>query len=130
MSEFAKEEDKKVVNEEGEDDGGDDGPAPEEECAATFAPLVKLEAIEVKTLEEDEDVVYCQRARLFTFSEAMLDKGTGNKQWNERGVGDVKVLKYVDRLNISFCTAAPRLYRSAITLLLVTGVGRGYAPLV
>ena len=65
MSEFAapvKEEDKKLAG--GEDpegeDGGDDGLAPEEECAATFAPVVKLEAIEVKTHEEDEDVLYSE----------------------------------------------------------------------
>lgn len=95
-----KEEEKKVVvgggGEDGEgDEGGDDGPAVEEECAATFTPVVKLEAVDTKTMEEDEDVVYKERARLFTFSEAMLDKGTGNKQWNERGIGEVKVLKYV-----------------------------------
>jgi hypothetical protein len=65
MSEFApvKEEEKKLAaggeDAEGED-GGDDGPAPEEECAATFAPVVKLEAIEVKTHEEDEDVLYSE----------------------------------------------------------------------
>jgi len=126
MSEFApvKEEEKKLAaggeDAEGED-GGDDGPAPEEECAATFAPVVKLEAIEVKTHEEDEDVLYSEcvsscfcrnpgtkshislsnsvsinrRAKLFTYSEAMLDRGTGVKQWNEKGVGDVKLLKCV-----------------------------------
>lgn len=44
-----------------EDEGGDDdAPVPEEECQATFTPLVKLEAVEVKTQEEDEDVVYVQ----------------------------------------------------------------------
>jgi hypothetical protein len=30
----------------------------------------------------------------------MLDKGTGIKGWKERGVGDVKFLKYVDALSI------------------------------
>ena len=28
----------------------------------------------------------------------MLDKGTGKKNWNEKGVGDMKLLKYVDCL--------------------------------
>jgi Ran-binding protein 1 len=34
-----------------------------------------------------------RRAKLFTFGETMLDKGTGNKTWKEKGVGDVKFLK-------------------------------------
>ena len=57
------EEEKKVVaagGEEDGEDGGDDGPAVEEECQATFTPLVKLEAVEVKTQEEDETVEYAQ----------------------------------------------------------------------
>ena len=34
-----------------------------------------------------------RRAKLFTYSESMLDKGTGKKSWNEKGVGDIKILK-------------------------------------
>jgi len=34
-----------------------------------------------------------RKAKLFAYTEAMLDKGTGNKQWNEKGVGEVKILK-------------------------------------
>lgn len=62
MSEFGatKEEvDKKT--EDAEDEGGDDNAAGvEEECAATFTQIVKLEAVETKTNEEDEDVIYVQ----------------------------------------------------------------------
>lgn len=47
-------------DEDAEGGGDDDAPVPEEECQATFTPLVKLEAVEVKTQEEDEDVVYVQ----------------------------------------------------------------------
>jgi hypothetical protein len=32
----------------------------EEESTATFTPVVRLETVEVKTFEEDEDVVYKQ----------------------------------------------------------------------
>lgn len=35
----------------------------------------------------------CRRAKLYVYGESLLDKGTGNKQWNERGKGDVKILK-------------------------------------
>lgn len=36
----------------------------------------------------------CRRGKLFVFGETMLDKGTGNKTWRERGVGDCKFLKH------------------------------------
>lgn len=32
----------------------------EEESTATFVPVVRLEQVEVKTFEEDEDVLYKQ----------------------------------------------------------------------
>ncbi|GMH75623.1 hypothetical protein TrVE_jg1262 [Triparma verrucosa] len=68
--------------------------AVEEESTATFEPVVKLEEVEVTSGEEDEDIVFQIRAKLFLFGETMLDKGTGNKTWRERGVGDVKILKH------------------------------------
>ena len=36
-----------------------------------------------------------RRAKLFTFGETMLDRGTGNKTWKEKGVGDMKFLRLV-----------------------------------
>ena len=35
-----------------------------------------------------------QRAKLFIFGETMLEKGSGNKTWRERGVGDVRILRH------------------------------------
>jgi Ran-binding protein 1 len=77
-----------------EGEGDDEGPAPEEESTATFVPVVKLEEVEVVSGEDDEDTVYKQRCKLFMYTEAMLDKGTGTKSWCERGVGDAKILKH------------------------------------
>ena len=86
----------------------------QEESTATFTPVVHLEEVEVKTHEEDEEAIYKQylqyhriflssvhvmisssyrRAKLFTFGETLLNKGTGVKSWNERGLGDMKLLK-------------------------------------
>lgn len=76
------------------DDDDDNGPAPEEESTATFAPVVQLTAVETKSHEEDEECVFKQRSKLFIFGETMLDKGTGNKTWRERGVGEMKFLKH------------------------------------
>lgn len=66
-------------------------PAKEEDDAPEspdvhFEPVVTLEKVEVKTMEEDEDVLFKVRAKLFRFdSEA--------KEWKERGTGDVKFLQ-------------------------------------
>lgn len=51
-------------------------------------PTVELpDHVEIKTGEEDEDIIYCQRAKLFRFDQP-------TKQWKERGIGDLKILKH------------------------------------
>ncbi|KAI8124673.1 RANBP2-like and GRIP domain-containing protein 1 [Lucilia cuprina] len=50
-----------------------------------FKPIIPLpDEIEVRTGEEDEEVMFCHRAKLFRH----LDK-----EWKERGIGDIKILK-------------------------------------
>lgn len=51
-----------------------------------FEPIVHLEKVDVKTLEEDEEVLHKVRAKLFRFDAEA-------KEWKERGTGDVKFLK-------------------------------------
>lgn len=60
--------------------------APEEESTAEYTPVVKLETVEVKTGEEDDEVLYTQRCALYRF-----DGAAG--EWKERGKGDVKLLQ-------------------------------------
>nr|CAB3265551.1 RANBP2-like and GRIP domain-containing protein 5/6 [Phallusia mammillata] len=51
-----------------------------------FAPKIDLpDLVEAKTGEEDEEVLFCHRAKLYRFNDS---------QWKERGVGDIKVLKH------------------------------------
>jgi E3 SUMO-protein ligase RanBP2 len=52
-----------------------------------FKPLVKLNEVEVKTGEEDEDILFKQRCKLYRF-----DNST--KEWKEKGVGELKILKH------------------------------------
>lgn len=75
-----KEEAKEAVKDE-------DAAAVEEEADVQFEPLVHLEKVEVKTHEEEEDVTYKVRAKLFRFH-------ADTKEWKERGTGDVKFLKH------------------------------------
>jgi len=66
----------------------------EEESTATFEPIVKLEEVEVKSGEEEEESLISLRSKLFIFGETLLDKGTGNKSWRERGIGEAKILRH------------------------------------
>jgi E3 SUMO-protein ligase RanBP2 len=81
--------DKKKEDEDGEDDQN-----PEEyEPQVEFKPLVNLKEVEVKTGEENEDVVFNQRCKLYRF-----DKATG--EWKEKGTGEMKVLKHKTNANM------------------------------
>jgi len=72
---------------EGEEAGEENELAPEEEAAVEFKPLVQLEEVKVTTHEEDEEVLFKMRAKLFRF-----DKD--GPQWKEKGTGDVKFLQH------------------------------------
>lgn len=39
-------------------------------------------------------MTFKMRSKLFRFAETLLDKGSGKKQWIERGVGEIKLLKH------------------------------------
>ncbi|KDN42298.1 putative YRB1-ran-specific GTPase-activating protein, partial [Tilletiaria anomala UBC 951] len=60
----------------------------EQENDPHYEPVIKLEKeVETKTMEEDENVLFKMRAKLFRF-----DKDS--KQWKERGTGDVRLLEH------------------------------------
>nr|XP_034186328.1 ranBP2-like and GRIP domain-containing protein 4 [Osmia lignaria] len=53
-----------------------------------FSPVIPLpEKIEVKTGEEDEEVLYSHRAKLFRYDNSV-------NEWKERGLGDIKLLRH------------------------------------
>ncbi|CDR99682.1 hypothetical protein [Sporisorium scitamineum] len=67
---------------------GSGAAAEEAENDPHFEPVIKLEnQVEVKTHEEDEEVTFKMRAKLFRF-----DKDA--KEWKERGTGDVRLLEH------------------------------------
>ncbi|XP_067013935.2 E3 SUMO-protein ligase RanBP2 [Anabrus simplex] len=66
---------------------GEDGSAEDFVPTAEFKPVVPLpELVEVRTGEEDEEVLYQERAKLLRFD-------SDAKEWKERGTGQMKVLK-------------------------------------
>ena len=64
---------------------GDESYNPEAETDVQFKPLVSLPKVKVKTGEEDEEILFSHRAKLYRFDSTV-------KQWKERGVGDIKIL--------------------------------------
>jgi len=86
MSEEKKEV-KTTENEENEE--GAEAGNPEEETKVEFKPLVELKEVATETGEENEEVLFKMRSKLFRF-----DKPTN--QWKERGTGDVKFLQHKD----------------------------------
>lgn len=70
----------------GLEDVSDDENVEEEENNTYFTPVIPLpDKIEVKSGEEDEDVLYTHRAKLYRFRD---------KEWRERGLGDIKILRH------------------------------------
>ncbi|EFA85232.1 Ran binding protein 1 domain-containing protein [Heterostelium album PN500] len=68
--------------------------APDHEPNVEFTPKLNLTKQETKTNEEDEEVLFEMRAKLFRF---VTDP---QPQWNERGVGVVKLLKHKETKKI------------------------------
>lgn len=71
----------------------ENAPAPDEDCSKEYEPVVRLAEVETKTGEENEDVLFKIRAKLFRFSK-------DRKEWKERGTGDVRILKHKDNKKI------------------------------
>ena len=87
-SDNKKESDKKEEKDTSKSTGDDNEVAEEEEADVEFTPVVQLDKkVDVKTNEEDEEVLYKVRAKLFRFH-------GDSKEWKERGTGDVKFLKH------------------------------------
>lgn len=80
----------KPAHEEAKTAGSDNDSthAEDEEDGPHFEPIVPLpDKVDLKTGEEEEEEMFCNRAKLFRFD-------TDSKEWKERGIGNVKILKH------------------------------------
>ena len=59
---------------------------PESEVNIDFKPLVSLPEVELVTGEESDETLFSHRAKLYRFDSTL-------KQWKERGVGNIKIVK-------------------------------------
>lgn len=60
-----------------------------------FEPIVHLEQVAVKSNEEQEEIFFTSRAKLFRF-----DKLEGAGEWKERGTGELKLLQHKETKKI------------------------------
>ncbi|CAF3893273.1 unnamed protein product [Rotaria sp. Silwood2] len=58
-----------------------------DELCISFKPSVHLLPVEVKTGEEDEDILFCERAKLYRFD-------SSTNEMKERGIGEMKILQH------------------------------------
>ena len=75
----------------GEGEAGSDRERNDSYTEPHFEPIVSLPEVEVRTGEEDEMVVHEARCKLHRFVE---------KQWKERGLGQIKILKVSMELKV------------------------------
>uniref|UniRef100_A0A673XRX8 E3 SUMO-protein ligase RanBP2 n=1 Tax=Salmo trutta TaxID=8032 RepID=A0A673XRX8_SALTR len=74
--------------EKGAESNNDSTHVEEDEDGPHFEPIVPLpDKVDVKTGEEEEEEMFCNRAKLFRFD-------AETKEWKERGIGLVKILKH------------------------------------
>ncbi|KAF8525384.1 RanBP1 domain-containing protein [Gautieria morchelliformis] len=66
----------------------------EDEADAQFEPVIKLtDQVQTKTHEEDEDVIFKMRAKLFRFESA-------STEWKERGTGELRLLAHKEHKKV------------------------------
>ncbi|CAI5458655.1 unnamed protein product, partial [Closterium sp. Yama58-4] len=82
-------EEEKIENPAHQEEDDDAPKADDEDTGAHIAPIVKLEEVAVSTGEENENVLFEIKSKLYRFDKE------GN-QWKERGVGQVKLLEHKD----------------------------------
>ncbi|XP_078514252.1 E3 SUMO-protein ligase RanBP2-like [Lissotriton helveticus] len=70
-----------------EDDDGEDAAQNED---VHFEPIVSLVEVEVKSGEEDEEVLFKERAKLYRWDRDVT-------QWKERGEGEIKILFHPEK---------------------------------
>lgn len=78
-------------DEKGPESDGESTHIEEDEDGPHFEPIVPLpDKVDVKTGEEEEEEMFCNRAKLYRFD-------TETKEWKERGIGNVKILKHITK---------------------------------
>jgi len=105
---------KATPKKDGDESDGED--AEEDAHDPHFEPIVPLpELVTVTTGEEDEEVVFKHRAKVYRFD-------SDTKQWKERGVGDIKILKHPQTLKYRVLLRRDQIHKIAVNHLILADI--------
>ena len=97
--------------------GGNGGEAadPEEECKAEFKPVVQLDEVEAATGEEDEEVLFEMKSKLYRFESG---------EWKERGLGMCKLLKHKELGKVRMLMRREKILKICANFVVAPGTAR------
>ncbi|UYV77500.1 RANBP2 [Cordylochernes scorpioides] len=85
------------------------------ETDITFKPVIPLPPkVDAKTGEEDEQVLYSHRAKLFRYCDG---------EWKERGIGDVKILRHPETGRLRLLMRRDQILKLCLNHLLPASTG-------
>ncbi|XP_071455699.1 E3 SUMO-protein ligase RanBP2 isoform X2 [Hetaerina americana] len=96
----------------GDSDGEEEEGGTVETHDPHFEPIIPLPAlVQVRTGEEDEVKVFCERAKLYRFD-------ADTKEWKERGVGELKILFHPKNYTYRFLMRRDQVYKLVLNHLI------------
>jgi Ran-binding protein 1 len=66
--------------------------------------------------------VYSQRAKLYVYAETLLNAGTGQKEWKERGIGNIRLLRHKEHGRIRVVMRQERTHKIIVNHALLHGL--------
>nr|CAB3265423.1 ran-specific GTPase-activating protein-like [Phallusia mammillata] len=82
-----------------------------------YEPIISLPEQVTPTLEEDEDILFKMRAKLFRWA-----RESDPPEWKERGTGDVKLLKHRENSKIRLVMRRDKTYKTCANHYLDTSM--------
>ena len=92
-----------------------------EDCSASFTPIVQLEKVENETGEENEVVLFCDKAKLYRYD-------SQGPQWKERGFGDLKILENVKNQSVRMIMRRDQIKKICLNHNIISGMNLEFMP--
>jgi len=87
----------------------------EREADVYFEPVCRLETVKTSNNEENEDAIFKMRAKLFRFDKK-------EKEWKERGVGDVRFMEHKETHKIRILMRQDKTFKVRLNHYVVPGL--------
>jgi len=87
----------------------------EREADVYFEPVCRLETVHTSNNEENEEAIFKMRAKLFRFDKK-------EKEWKERGVGDVRFMEHKETHKIRILMRQDKTFKVRLNHYVVPGL--------